>query len=202
MRMSNPRRPHAIPRWLQPFLSSAFCSQYAAHETASPTVSSPPQENDEEPAQLHAEPTPPLHVCWQAASLSPRRHAQTLLEWLWKNGYGSAEFLAADMQRTYIELCRELNWAVRPWNPVARELTRLTTGRKIYRWVLRDGIRHRLRVYQVPTPDQANVDAIAKRACASNKHRLKARQGARRSPTAVDVARLVSPRRRAHGCGI
>ena len=37
-----------------------------------------------------------------------------------------AEFLAADMQRTYAEVCRELNWAVRPWNPVARELTRLT----------------------------------------------------------------------------
>jgi hypothetical protein len=156
---------------------------------------------DPAPAPFHAVPTPPLHVCWQTAGLSPRRHAQALLEWLWKNGYGSAEFLAAEMQRIYAEVCRELNWAVRPWNPVARELTRLTTGRKVYRWVLRDGIRHRLRVYQVPTPDQGSIVALANRTCASNKNRLKAWQGAKRSSAAVDVARPLS-RRRAHGCGV
>ena len=120
------------------------------------------------------------------------------------NGYGSAEFLAADMQqKTYAEVCRQLNWVVRPWNPVAKELTLLTTGRKKYRWILRDGIRHRLRVYTVPTPDSASVDAVARRGSDNNVSLLKAhRRSAEKSRPFVDVARPASARRRAYGRNI
>ena len=123
------------------------------------------------------------------------------MEWLWRNGYGSTELLAGDMQRTYAEVCRELNWAVRPWNPVARELTRLTTGRKVYRWIVRDDMRHRLRVYLVPTPDMLRADAIDDRSCEipfPQPKQSKAR--ARKTSFSVfEVTRPLSARRRAHG---
>ncbi len=145
-------------------------------------------------------PTPSVQICWQSAHFSPRRHAQALLEWLWSNGYGSAELLSGNMQRTYAGVCRELNWAVRPWNPVARELTRLTTKRKLYRWIVRDGIRHRLHVYLVPTPNTASVNAIAQVAPDDQTHRHKASSQPTPSFTNdVQVARPVFARRRADG---
>jgi hypothetical protein len=98
-------------------------------------------------------PTPPV-PCWCTALYSPRAHAKRLLWWLRAVEPYSGELLAADLQAVYRSMCLELNWAVRPWNPVARKFTKLTTGRKIYRWFLdpEDGTRHRLSVYPAPTP--------------------------------------------------
>ena len=138
--------------------------------------------------------------CWQTAAFPPHRHARALLEWLWANGYGSSELLAGDMQRTYVEVCRELNWAVRPWNPVARELTLLTTGRKLYRWINQEGMRHRLRVYLVPTPNHLGIDAKCVPQRTAYRMQRSSPTTTRRSVVNnVEVPRPVLARRRAHG---
>jgi hypothetical protein len=71
--------------------------------------------------------------CWQTASYSPKQHAEMLVGWLTRYNW-EIELRYPQMLQLYRQMCRHLNWAVRPWNPVAREVTRLTTGRKVYRW--------------------------------------------------------------------
>jgi hypothetical protein len=56
------------------------------------------------------------------------------------------DVLARDLQRIYPEVCAARGWVPRAWNSVARELRRLTGGRKAYAWV--EG--ERLRVYRMP----------------------------------------------------
>lgn len=93
--------------------------------------------------------------CWRTALYPPEAHARRLLWWLREVNRPSRDLLAAELQSVYRSMCLELNWAVRSWNPVAREFTKLTTRRKVYRWFLHpeDGTRHRLRVYPAPTPN-------------------------------------------------
>jgi hypothetical protein len=75
-----------------------------------------------------------------------------LVGWLTRYNW-EIELRYPQMLQLYRQMCKHLNWAVRPWNPVAREVTRLTTGRKVYRWFRdRDGLLHRLRVYPPPPP--------------------------------------------------
>ena len=107
----------------------------------------------EEPLAPTPDEQPSPVPCWRTAHYPPEAHARRLFWWLRDVHHYSGELLAADLQSVYRSMCLELNWAVRPWNPVACEFTKLTTGRKIYRWFLDpDGTRHRLRVYPAPTP--------------------------------------------------
>jgi hypothetical protein len=41
------------------------------------------------------------------------------------------------------DLCGQLNWRPRPWNPLAKQFRLLTTGpKKVYRWFdFTDGVR-------------------------------------------------------------
>ena len=90
-------------------------------------------------------PTP----CCRTALYQPRQHAHQLVSWFEEKRW-SGELVFADMLASYWAMCVDCNWAVRPWNPVAREFTKLTTGRKVYRWFrLSDGELHRLRVYPI-----------------------------------------------------
>jgi hypothetical protein len=72
-------------------------------------------------------------------------HALHLLRWI-QDDFWSCDVLARDLQRIYPEVCETMGLAPRPWNSVARELRRLTGGRKDYAWV--EG--ERLRVYRIP----------------------------------------------------
>jgi hypothetical protein len=78
-------------------------------------------------------------------------HAQRLLTVLIQSGYEGKELLVADLQRLYAELCGQLNWRARPWNPLAKQFRLLTTGsHKPYRWFdFTDGIRRRVRVFPI-----------------------------------------------------
>ena len=109
------------------------------------------------PRQLPS-PTP----CCRTALYQPRQHAFQLVSWFEEKRW-SGELVFADMLASYWAMCVDCNWAVRPWNPVAREFTKLTTGRKVYRWFrLSDGKLHRLRVYPIgpPKPKSDSPHAI------------------------------------------
>ena len=98
-------------------------------------------------------------VAWKPARLSPAEHARRLLAWCQQEDGGvTGEVLACDLVAIHAEMCGEWGLEVRPWNPIARELTLLTTGRKSYRWVRRDDGLHRLRVYVIP-PAPAVADS-------------------------------------------
>jgi hypothetical protein len=99
---------------------------------------------------------------WRTAKYSPDCHARRLLGWLIANGWHE-EILFPEMLSKYHAMCYEAGWAVRPWNPVACAFTKITTGRKIYRWVYdpSDGQQHRLRVYPPHRSDpDSNGDAV------------------------------------------
>jgi len=150
-------------------------------------------------------PAPTPVACWQTSHYPPRLHASQLLSWLLHEGYASREILAADLQRLYTQFCEELNWAVRPWNPVARELTRLTTGRKNYCWIIEDGLRRRLRVYPVPTPSDSETGVVHGQAAIVGPFTMTAvRCGPTSSRLAVNsrlVPRPSAVRRRRHASG-
>jgi hypothetical protein len=56
--------------------------------------------------------------------------------------------------RHYYETCEKLGWAPRPWNCEAREFTKLTARRKVYRWFRADNrTMHRRRVYPIMRSD-------------------------------------------------
>ena len=88
---------------------------------------------------------------WRPALEPPDVHANRLLDWLQSEGGLTGELRVEEIQHIYRHMCADIGWEERPWNPVAREFTRLTTGKKVYRWFdLEDG-RHKLRIYPVPT---------------------------------------------------
>jgi hypothetical protein len=100
--------------------------------------------------------------------------ASALLTWL--SEYEGEPLRYPEIFAEYCEMCLACDFVVRPWNPVARAFTLLTTGRKIYRWFrFDDGTLHRLRVYPIVTaasshssasvryrPDQQPVSRIAR----------------------------------------
>ena len=76
--------------------------------------------------------------------------ASALLTWL--SEYEGEPLRYPEVFAEYCEMCLAYDFVVRPWNPVARAFTLLTTGRKIYRWFrFDDGTLHRLRVYPIVT---------------------------------------------------
>jgi hypothetical protein len=100
--------------------------------------------------------------CWRTASYSPRDHAEVFLQWLNENSIVGCVG-AHELQNLYRRMALDKNFAVRPWNPVARELRMLLGGRKQYRWVVDDiGVRHRLRIYRIPA--SPNLSPVAPRA--------------------------------------
>lgn len=100
---------------------------------------------------------------------SPRAHAQQILAWLQtgdKRGR-SGDILHPEMLEIHSDMCAELNWAMRPWDPIGAELRRLTTGdHKPYVWVRENGVKRRLRVYPIPGVTPSNI--IELRSGASN----------------------------------
>jgi hypothetical protein len=104
--------------------------------------------------------------CWQTARHSAGRHAERLLRWLNDEGLWD-EYRFPELLEMYQLMCLELNWAVRPWNPVGAALTRLTTGKKIYRWFRRD--RHNnLSAAQVGISPRREAGSERKGTCASS----------------------------------
>lgn len=81
----------------------------------------------------------------------PEAHARRLLAWLRDGGNRGrqGDILTPEMLEIYQEMCMEILWRERAWNPIAHELTRLTTGRKVYCWIRDNGRRRRVRVYPI-----------------------------------------------------
>jgi len=86
----------------------------------------------------------------EPGALSPAMHARRLLHWCQTEGGQTGEILAADLVEIYHNQCAYDLLEPLPWQPVAIELRRLLNDDKPYRWVVRDGERHRLRVYRIP----------------------------------------------------
>lgn len=91
----------------------------------------------------------------EPGALPPELHAQRLLHWCQTSG-DTGEILAADLAEIYLHQCAWDLVEPLPWQAVAVELRRLLGGRKDYRWVERDGTRHRLRVYRIPPPPRGD----------------------------------------------
>lgn len=133
--------PEFIKRRLRTSRTGSISSQSAP--TSTPRSESETTRPSREPAQCAA-------PCWQTAHFPPRDHAKALLDWL-EERHVVGEIRAPEMQRFYREMAFERNFAVRAWNPVAREIRRFLGGTKDYTWSKsNDGVRHRLRVYRVP----------------------------------------------------
>jgi hypothetical protein len=82
---------------------------------------------------------------------SPEHHADQLLHWLLEHS-DSNTLLYPEVLSLYRTMVRELGWAPRSWNPIAKHLTGLLGGHKTYCWVTCvDGSRHRLRMYRLPS---------------------------------------------------
>jgi hypothetical protein len=61
------------------------------------------------------------------------------------------------MALAYAAMAKERNLVARPWNPVARELTKLLGGKKTYEHIIVGGGHvHRLRVYKIPPATAAS----------------------------------------------
>ncbi len=83
----------------------------------------------------------------------PRVHAEALLAMIHRDMEpGEGPILFAAMSEFYVELLVERGWRARPWNTVAAEFRRITTGdRKVYVWVeAASGVKRRLRAYPIP----------------------------------------------------
>lgn len=80
---------------------------------------------------------------WQSAEA----HASALWRWLRTKNLVDGAILARDLKELHREMCAELGWMPRKWNPVGHALALLTTGgRKIYAHVG----DQRLRIYPLP----------------------------------------------------
>lgn len=80
---------------------------------------------------------------------SPKQHARLLLKYLIENAI-TGEHRPDGMKDFYLDMCIEEYLHVLHWNVVAKEFTKLTTKKKVYRWIADEkGIKHRLRVYPV-----------------------------------------------------
>lgn len=83
----------------------------------------------------------------------PAEHARRLLAWLQEPGGLTGPILARELQVIHQEMCADIGWNMRPWNPIGHQLAMLLSGgRKTWAWVAdpKTGRRHRLRVYQIP----------------------------------------------------
>lgn len=137
-----------LPRSIWPFASRPNPSDASKAVAASVGSSRTP-----EPVAPVARPPAP---CWVTSRYSPETHAAQLLALLQSHGV-KGEMTFPQLQDRYRKMCLSIGWAVRPWNPVACAFTKLTTGRKVYRWfLLADGRRHRLRVYPIIPRGTAN----------------------------------------------
>lgn len=80
---------------------------------------------------------------------SPKQHARLLLKYLVENAI-TGEHRPDDMKDFYVDMCIDEYLHIHHWNVVAKEFTKLTTKKKVYRWIADEkGTKHRLRVYPV-----------------------------------------------------
>ena len=99
--------------------------------------------NGEGSLQVGSETLPECLAAWR----SPVDHADQLLHWLRMKGLVDGCVLAGDMMLLHQEMCRELGWLPRAWNPIGRALAlKMTSGKKITAHI--NG--RRLRVYPLP----------------------------------------------------
>jgi hypothetical protein len=77
------------------------------------------------------------------------RHAHRLLAYAVERRIGGV-ILATVLQQLYHRMCAAEALTPRPWNQVSPVLTRLTTGRKDYRWVPVNGTPRRRRIFKLP----------------------------------------------------
>ena len=130
-----------LPILVEPFAPSRLLRR--PDETDASSVTSPGQHRG-----------PPR---WRFADQDAHELLSALIEW----GYGGQAIEYARVVELYRVLCDRLNRRINPWNPVARELRRLTGGRKTYRWYrLESGQPHRLRVYEIPPKIPAKTGPV------------------------------------------
>ena len=88
------------------------------------------------------------------AHKSPEAHAIALVKYCRRNGYTFKCVLAEDMQVLHRQMCAELGWLERPWNPVAKAVTSVLGGKKLY--VRVGGRRRRAYFFEVTAPSSAD----------------------------------------------
>jgi len=119
-------------------------------DRSAPTMDSPALGQDHaEPVTNHAESLEGLKPLASDDDDSPKAYAIELVRWLRIKGLtGGIDHRC--IRREYELMCTQFDWPPRPWNPVARELTFLTTGKKVYRHItMQDGTYRRLRIYPI-----------------------------------------------------
>lgn len=80
---------------------------------------------------------------------TPKQQARMLLKYMLENEI-TGEHRPEDMKAFYIDMCIDEYLHIYHWNVVAKEFTKITTRKKVYRWIADEkGIKHRLRVYPV-----------------------------------------------------
>jgi hypothetical protein len=157
-------------RWLSPFGGRPTAD--AEVPTSVPTASSPtPSPIDTEGdgtdigdlsgltgAEPH-EPSP--NSLWPP--LATEHHARKFLSVLLASGYGGRDLLHDDLKELYLKMCWLLDWKPRPWNPLAKEFRKLTTGdwKPYERVKFTDGMTRRVRVYPIVFRPEFTFDACA-----------------------------------------
>ena len=139
--------------------------RFAKHRPAAERASVSPAQEARPSA---ADPVPKRRRSAPLLDMPPEAQARALLSLLQEQDYGTENRIrTAEMRRIHLEMCDGLGWRPCKWNPVACELTRITTaGRKVYgRFLNDDGTTTKQRIYPIPPRSEvALVDGSS--ACA------------------------------------
>lgn len=137
------------------YFNGIFDVLSAKAAVAAPTESIPELVSESTPRDHKPTISPKRRRHLESAPKQPsaKEHAQSLLDWIYANvDLSEGPITHSAIIEFYTEMLIEEEWAPRPWNPVAHQFRRLTTGdHKAYAWITTTtGALHRLRIYPVP----------------------------------------------------
>ncbi len=137
-----------MPRYTMPWRN--FIRPFAKRRPATGPASISPA-HEARPAA--ADPVPKRRRAAPLLDLPPVAQARALVSLLQEQDHGiENQIRNPEMRQIHLELCASEGWHPCKWNPLAHELTRITTGgRKIYaRFLNADGTTTKQRIYPIP----------------------------------------------------
>lgn len=141
-----PSSGHSVPTSGNPAPTSEHSAPIPEHSATTPEHPAPTPERPELPPFALG-----LQPLAREGDDDSATHATDLIRWLRLKGL-TRGILHYQILREYNTMCSFYDWEPRAWNSVARELTRQTTGKKVFdRFTLRDGSKRRLRIYPIDT---------------------------------------------------
>jgi hypothetical protein len=136
--------------------------RFAKHRPAADRASVSPAQEARPSA---ADPVPQRRRSAPLLDVSPAAQARALVSLLQEQDHGIENHIRTpEMRQTYLEMCAREGWRPCKWNPLARELTLITTGgKKVYSRFQNDaGTTTKQRVYPIPPRSEpAQVDPAA-----------------------------------------